>query len=147
LKEGIMDTISPEVDVGKGSRPVEIGLPEVERLLTGGGNLLLVDVRTEDAFLRERIPGSLSVPRGVLEFLMEEVVPDRETTLIAVCDDGCLSRKAVVTLRGLGYGSAYALFGGFREWKQAGHPIARGKPAAGDAPLAWRWAKRARALD
>ncbi|MBI3015945.1 MAG: hypothetical protein HYY65_13015 [Candidatus Tectomicrobia bacterium] len=135
-----MDKTSPEVEAGRESGPVEIGLPEMERLLTGGGNLFLVDVRTEDAFLRERIPGSLSVPRGVLEFLIEEVISEREAMLIIVCDDGSLSRKAVLTLRVLGYSSAYALQGGLFGWKRAGHPISRGNPAAGDAPLSWRWA-------
>lgn len=118
-----------------------ISLPGVEKLLTSGQTrVFLVDVRAEEAFLRERIPGSLSVPRGVLEFLIEEVVPDRGPTLIAVCDDGALSSKAAGTLRELGYDSAYALQGGLKEWKQAGHPVVHGKPAAGDAPLSWRWA-------
>ena len=137
-----MDKRSPEAEEDAGRKSFEISLSGLERLLiSSGGNLFLVDVRSEDAFLRERIPGSLSVPRGVLEFLVEEVIPDREATLITVCCDGSLSRRAVVTLRELGYDSAYFLKGGFLEWKRAGHTVAHGKPAAGDAPLAWRWAK------
>lgn len=123
------------------AEPFLVGLAELEKMLTGrGSGVLLVDVRSEEAFLRERIPGSLSVPRGVLEFLIEEVVPDRGATLITVCEDGALSSKAAGTLRDLGYEFSYGLRDGLEEWKRAGHPVVCGKPAAGDAPLSWRWA-------
>ena len=47
--------------------------------------------------------------------------------VIAVCDSGITSTKAVNTLRKSGFESVYGLKGGMAAWGQAGLPVVTGK--------------------
>ena len=47
--------------------------------------------------------------------------------IIAVCDAGITSTKAVTSLRAAGFESVYGLKGGMAGWSQAGLPVVTGK--------------------
>lgn len=92
---------------------------------------LLIDLRSRDE--RERagvIPGSLHLPRSVLEWRLD---PDSGWTspylgglhrqLILMCAEGCSSSLAAATARDLGYERATDLDGGFSAWEGAGLPV------------------------
>lgn len=91
---------------------------------------LVVDLR-EPAERAEHgtIPGSVHVPRGVLEFHADpaspshrdELRPDRRTVLY--CATGGRSALAVVALHGLGYTDVAHLDCGFNAWKAASRPV------------------------
>jgi rhodanese-related sulfurtransferase len=94
---------------------------------------LIVDIRSDDARVRDGIvPGSLHVPRTVLEW---RVAPesawrnphvgglDRE--LLLICDHGYSSSLAAATLVRLGFGRAGDVIGGFEAWAAAGLPVSR----------------------
>ena len=87
---------------------------------------LLVDVR--ETVERERegaIPGSVHVPRGLLEFHADpespaynsELQPDRR--LILYCGTGGRSALAAKTLLDMGYSDVASLAGGYAAWRQA----------------------------
>jgi rhodanese-related sulfurtransferase len=90
------------------------------------GEALLVDVR--ETVERERegaIPGSIHVPRGLLEFhadpespaYNQELQPDRR--LILYCGTGGRSALAAKTLLDMGYGDVASLAGGYAAWRLA----------------------------
>ena len=98
---------------------------------------ILIDVRASDA--RERdgvIPGSVHVPRTVLEWRVDRTSKWRNPTLdgaplILVCDHGYSSVLAAATLVDLGR-DAGDLVGGFAAWVAAGLPVERpGRPHEG----------------
>ena len=87
---------------------------------------LLVDVRETVELEREgAIPGSVHVPRGLLEFQAdpespasnEELQPDRR--LILYCGTGGRSALAAKTLLDMGYSDVASLAGGYAAWRQA----------------------------
>lgn len=89
-------------------------------------DLVLVDVR--DAIEREEqgmIPGSIHVPRGLLEFKADpespayesEMRPDRR--VILYCGTGGRSALAAKTLLDMGYADVASLAGGYEAWKAA----------------------------
>ena len=90
---------------------------------------VLIDLR-EPAELRLEgmIEGAVQAPRGMLEFWADpaspyhrpEFDPGRRTVLY--CASGGRSALAVRTLARLGYADIGHLDGGFKAWKQAGHP-------------------------
>jgi rhodanese-related sulfurtransferase len=110
---------------------------------TGG---LIVDIRSEPA--RERdgvVPGSLHVPRTVLEWRFEPGgrwrnphVGDLEQRVIVLCEQGYSSVFAAGMLARLGYTRAGDVVGGFEGWREAGLPIVAapeppvGRPGMGD---------------
>jgi rhodanese-related sulfurtransferase len=101
---------------------------------------LIVDVRSD--FDRERtgvVPGSLHVPRTVLEWRLDPASPWRspyaaglDTQVIVLCDHGYSSSLAAAVLADLGFDRASDVIGGFEAWREAGLPMAL--PSRGRVP-------------
>ena len=92
----------------------------------------VVDVREDHEVAQGRIPGSLHIPRTVLEWRVAVDSPWRnrhlgglDQRLILVCDHGYSSILAASNLVKLGFGRAGDVIGGFESWRAAGLPIAR----------------------
>ncbi len=108
---------------------------------------LLVDVREADEFARVHIPGSLHVPRGVLEQACEwdydETVPalaaGRQTPIVLVCRSGNRSLLAADVMQALGFTAVVSLQTGVRGWNDFELPLvdAAGQPVDGDLAAAW----------
>ena len=94
---------------------------------------LLVDTRSNDERAREGvIPGSLHIPRSVLEWRLD---PDTDPAfhnphiegldqrLVLVCAHGESTSLAAATLQDLGFSGATDLVGGFTAWRDAGLPV------------------------
>ncbi len=93
------------------------------------GDVVLVDIR--DAHELEatgRIPGSIHIPRGMLEFRADPSTPYHQDPLdpgkrvIIHCASGGRSALAAATLQAMGYEHVAHLDGGFNAWKEAGKP-------------------------
>jgi rhodanese-related sulfurtransferase len=91
---------------------------------------LVVDVReAEELEASGRIPGSVHVPRGMLEFRaspstpyhQEAFSPDRR--IILHCASGGRSALAAATLQEMGYANVAHLDGGFTAWVESGRPV------------------------
>jgi MFS family permease len=98
---------------------------------------LLIDLRSQDE--RERtgvIPGSLHIPRSVLEWRLDPdcahrnpAVAHLERELILVCADGFSSSLAALSVQELGFRRVADLCGGFNGWQRAGLPVRAGTAA------------------
>jgi rhodanese-related sulfurtransferase len=92
---------------------------------------LLIDIRAESQRAREGVvPGSVFIPRNVLEWRCDPTSPHRdpaidgrERRLIVMCNEGYQSSLAAATLHDLGLTTATDLDGGFQAWKAAGFPV------------------------
>jgi rhodanese-related sulfurtransferase len=109
--------------------PLPVELEEVRELL--GGNALLIDARTRDAYLEGHLPGARSLPRGAndeqLEIFHRQVPPDRP--LIIYCSGYGCPDSFVLAERLLadGYRDVRVYEGGLPEWADAGLPVERGQ--------------------
>jgi glyoxylase-like metal-dependent hydrolase (beta-lactamase superfamily II)/rhodanese-related sulfurtransferase len=83
----------------------------------------IVDVREADAFAKGHVPGAIHIPRGQLELLVDRHFPDPATRVLTYCEFGKISTLAAATLRQMGFSSAVALDGGFRDWVESGAPV------------------------
>jgi rhodanese-related sulfurtransferase len=100
----------------------------VERELQGG-DAVLVDIRDAPELDADgSIPGSVHVPRGMLEFRADTSSPyhqaplDPSKRVILHCASGGRSALAAQTLQQMGYENVAHLDGGFKAWKDAGKP-------------------------
>ncbi|HYY75230.1 MAG TPA: MFS transporter [Gaiellaceae bacterium] len=92
---------------------------------------LIVDLRSSDERRRSGvIPGSIHVPRSVLEWRADPdceyrnpAFTDLEDELVLVCADGFSSSLAAASLHELGWRRATDLVGGFNAWLEAGLPV------------------------
>jgi rhodanese-related sulfurtransferase len=55
---------------------------EVIQKLEGGEPVVIMDVRERDEYEQGHIEGATLLPRGLLEFRIDQVIPDRGTTII-----------------------------------------------------------------
>lgn len=105
---------------------------------------LLIDIRADTD--RERngiVPGSLHIPRTVLEWRLD---PDSEWRspyvtgldqhIILLCDHGYSSSLAASTLADLGFQHVGDLIGGFEAWRNAGLPVGLAPPPRPTCELA-----------
>jgi rhodanese-related sulfurtransferase len=99
-----------------------------------GGDVLVVDIREpEERRTNGVIAGSVSAPRGMLEFYADPTSayhkegfdPDRR--VILHCASGGRSALAVKTLQELGYSNIAHLDKGFNGWKEQGQPVEDGQ--------------------
>ena len=106
-------------------------LPEAAQAAICDG-ALMIDIRSD--LDRERdgiVPGSIHIPRTVLEWRTDPDSPSRnphvgglDQPLILLCDHGCSSVFAADTLVQLGFSRAGDVIGGYAAWANAGLPTA-----------------------
>jgi len=113
------------------------------------GSALIVALRSSDERRRHGIvPGSLHVPRSVLEWRADPAGRwrnphlDARERLILLCAEGYSSSLAAASLLDLGHARGADLVGGFRGWLAAGLPIVAAPEEDGslpgmDAPAPW----------
>ncbi|MEN8170940.1 MAG: rhodanese-like domain-containing protein [Pseudomonadota bacterium] len=92
---------------------------------------LLLDVREGNEFDALYIPGSISVPRGILESACDwdydETVPElaagREREIIVICRSGNRSILAAHTMLHMGFKNVASLKTGVRGWNDFEQPL------------------------
>jgi len=104
---------------------------DLGKRLAAGDVPLLLDVREPAEFAALRIPGSINVPRGVLEQSCEwdydETVPElvarREREIVVICRSGKRSALAADVMREMGFADVASLKLGVRGWNDAELPL------------------------
>jgi molybdopterin/thiamine biosynthesis adenylyltransferase/rhodanese-related sulfurtransferase len=100
-----------------------VSVEEVRARLEAGAAMVLVDVREADEWREGRLPGAVSLPRGVLEMRAGEVLRDRGAPLVVYCASGARAALAARTLRDLGYERVERAEPGFSHWRELGLPV------------------------
>ena len=107
-------------------------------------DLLLVDISEPYEYARLHIPGSINVPRGILESACEydfdETVPElaggRERDLVLICRSGKRSALAAFTLQLMGFKKVRSLKTGLRGWNDDEYPLEDSQQQAVDPDTA-----------
>ena len=86
-------------------------------------SITLVDIRELDEWTQGKIDGARHLPRGFLEFQIENIAIDRSTPLALICAGGVRTALAARSLQEMGYQNVYSVAGGFGAWKNAGYPF------------------------
>lgn len=108
-------------------------LVPAEALEAQRAGALLIDIRSSDDRNRGGcIPGSLHIPRTVLEWRLDPDahpayrnphISSLDQRLVLVCSHGLSSSLAAATLQELGFIGATDMVGGFVAWRDAGLPV------------------------
>jgi len=104
-----------------------INIDAVDAVKLINNDAVIVDLRSSDAHARGHIVNARSIPSDELEAKLSTLTEHKSTPVIAVCDSGISSTRAVNTLRQQGFESVYGLKGGMNGWSQAGLPVVTGK--------------------
>ena len=87
---------------------------EVEKLLTEGKTVNIIDVREVDEVKEGKIPGAENIPLGLIEFRMHEL--DKSKEYVVVCRSGGRSGRASQFLEGQGF-KVINMEGGMLAWE------------------------------
>ncbi|MGB9428820.1 MAG: rhodanese-like domain-containing protein [Gammaproteobacteria bacterium] len=117
-------TTAAEMVAKARSKIREVTPQDVSREL---GEVLIVDVREAEEYAAGHIPGAVNIPRGVLEFKIDQfpALHDRNREIVLQCQGGGRSALATVALQELGFKNVSNLAGGFGAWSAAGLPTER----------------------
>ncbi len=99
-----------------------------------GRDMLLLDVREPHEFAAMHMPGSINVPRGIVEsaceYDYEETVPElvesRQRDVVVICRSGYRSLLAASALYHLGFERVFSLKTGVRGWNEFEQPLQNG---------------------
>lgn len=96
--------------------PVEsVNADQALELLANDPSIVLLDVREYSEHIEKRIEGSQLLSLSVIEVLLENQYPNKETTFIVYCRSGRRSAEAIEIMLEKGYQNIYDL-GGIIDW-------------------------------
>lgn len=103
--------------------------PDEARKMVAEQNAVIVDVRDRPELQASgKIPGSVHIPRGMLEFRADSETQyhdqnlSKDRPIILHCASGGRSALSGQTLKHMGYERVYNL-GGFKDWVEGGGDI------------------------
>ncbi|MFQ3184578.1 MAG: rhodanese-related sulfurtransferase [Alteromonas macleodii] len=100
------------------------GIPVISiddaKVLRGQDGVVFLDVREPIELLGGKVAGAVAIPRGVLEWQIEEL--EGAKTIIVYCAVGGRAALAGATLKSLGFKDVRNL-GGFKDWIEDGGEV------------------------
>ena len=104
---------------------------DLEEMLQDAPDTFLLDIREPDEFNAAHIPGSINVPRGLLEGACDwnyddtvpELVKARDQKVVVICRSGNRSVLAAYTMKMMGFENPVSLKTGIRGWNDYEQPI------------------------
>ena len=109
----------------KATGMLAVGPTDAVKLINNDAAVL--DMRSAESYSRGHIVGARNVPMDELDAHLDKLARFKNKPVVAVCDAGITSSKAVTKLRNAGFESVYNLKGGMNAWGQAGLPVVSGK--------------------
>ena len=116
------------------SRIQEVNIEDVSTLQTEQGYGVL-DVREVDEYERGTIPGSVHVPRGMIEAFCDHNYPskraelqDRDHPWLILCATGGRAAMACDVMQQMGFTNVKNINGGMAAWKEAEKQVELPKP-------------------
>jgi rhodanese-related sulfurtransferase len=104
-----------DIAVEKRTEYRKISPQEAKQMLDKNPEIILVDVRNEDDYAEVRIPGSILIPKDVIEEKAAQALPDKDAVILVYCKLGIKSKPACEMLIGMGYTNVYDM-GGMTDW-------------------------------
>jgi rhodanese-related sulfurtransferase len=103
----------------------EVSISEVKGMIDTKEKIILLDVRDKNEFETGSIPGAVNLSRGMLEFKVAALIPDKTEKIVVFCAIDLRGPLATKALNDLGYKNAVNMIGGLKVWKEAGYPIGK----------------------
>lgn len=100
------------------SQVEEVQPRDVDGLVAAGA--VALDIRDPEEHEADHIAGSMNISRGKLEMLVEDRIPDLDSTILCYCNAFNRGALSAATLRGMGYKNAKFIAGGLNAYRELG---------------------------
>lgn len=101
----------------------QVTIQDLKKAMDAKEDIVILDVRDANEYQVAHIPEAVNVSRGLLEFSIWSVVPDRNTKIFVYCKTGARAALATKLLNDLGYKNAVSVDTGGVAWVKAGYPV------------------------
>lgn len=101
----------------------QVSIEELKKAIDSGEDMVVLDVREPNEYEAAHIPEAINLPRGLLEFNIWTLVPDKKQKIMVYCKTGARAALATKQLNELGYENAVAVATGGVAWAKAGYPV------------------------
>jgi len=101
----------------------EIPSEQVKADLDAGKPVILLDVRDLEEYNAGHLPKAIHISRGMLEFKVDELLPDKDANIVVYCSSDLRSALATMVMQEMGYVNVKYMRGGFKAWGMARYPI------------------------
>jgi rhodanese-related sulfurtransferase len=105
------------------SRVREITVQDVKQKQDKSEDFILIDVREDHEWNKDRAAGSRHLGRGIIERDIVEQIPDKNAEIILYCGGGYRSALSADNLQKMGYTNVWSMAGGIRAWREAGYSL------------------------
>ncbi len=103
----------------------EVSIDDVKKMIDTKENVIILDVTDKHEFEGGHLPGAINISRGMLEFKVAQIIPDKNSKIVVYCGLDLRGPLATKTLNDLGYNNAVNMAGGLKAWKAAGYPLVK----------------------
>jgi len=94
--------------------------PELKDLIDHR-KVILFDIRSEDEFAAEHIPGAVLLPGDQIDENLRMILGEKDA--VFYCSTGIRTKNATPVIESAGIGSPKILSGGLNAWRDSGMPI------------------------
>ncbi|MFZ2450630.1 MAG: rhodanese-like domain-containing protein [Methylovulum miyakonense] len=94
--------------------------PKEAAAMQSSKNAIIVDVREDNEWQEQHIPGALHIPLSQLDSRMGELKGRQHGAIVMQCRSGKRSAKAQAALQSAGFANVYNMEGGLLAWQQQG---------------------------
>ncbi len=101
----------------------ECTVADVAQLRSRGEKFILVDVREDNEWDADHLPGAIHLGKGIIERDVEKEIPRHDEKIVLYCGGGYRSALAADNLQKMGYTNVISMDGGYKGWKSAGYAI------------------------
>ena len=105
----------------------ETNVDDVKGRLDRHEKFVLIDVREDNEFDADHLPGAVHLGKGIIERDIEGKYPDLHTPMVLYCGGGFRSALAADNLQKMGYSNVISMDGGMREWREKKYPLEKSR--------------------
>jgi rhodanese-related sulfurtransferase len=105
------------------SKVSTISVHELKKLREMNPDICIIDVREDNEWQEQHIPGALHIPKDEISTRIVKSVPDHNQPIYLHCRGGVRSMHAASYLLAMGYKDVYSVDGGIVEWEKSGYPV------------------------
>lgn len=93
----------------------EVNYCQAKKMLTQNPNAILLDVRSKQEYEEGHLSGSIPLCLYDISKQANQILPNKEQTIITYCSSGSRSKEAQEILERMGYENVYNLKGGLED--------------------------------
>ena len=101
----------------------QVSIEDLKAAIDDDAEMVIIDVREPNEYAIAHIPEAVNIPRGLIEFSIWSIVPNKDKKIFVYCKTGVRAALATKTLNDMGYKRAVAVATGGAAWVRAGYPV------------------------